>query len=804
MAQPSDLPNRNIKASKEQAVIEGQAEGAQEVTSFDAEIAAEEVAQSSGDDEIDSLVNGALSVQRDGAPEDQELSVEELIDSASDELVKDEEKFELENDDYQSPLDQVERPLSAAEEFRVRAAGAMSTSPEQKKRLLQKAFSALGKDFEVVEKGGKLKFRKKGSRKFFDVDPEGADNFREVLADIFADNAEVLLEATAGIGTEIASVKAGTLAGAAIGSGAGPIGSLVVAATGGLAGLVAGFPLATKASQVAREQALAAFDETFEGDENFLLNTGLNAVSFGAGSLLAKSGKAIAGSMREFLKSSPKATLKSAAEVRQSFEQFKTSVFKNLPPESGSKREIGEQVGNAIDEAGTDLGNRLGLIRSEFQLKAGTGPLPSENYLKAITDELQDAGVSGQEMAMIASAGNKPSKEILELRSDILKRVEEGSHLGDGDQGAAFVDKLFDELEIVNRKGGLDAQTLLNKAQEWKKPAGFSRKTKTSVPITKAKGRARKIQQSLAKDELTNYEQVFAGDPIRASFLKNAKEEFGAKIGAIDEFKKIFQNKKTGETFINTIFRGEKRAANIRDLKRILGAESDEFAMIQSEFVDTIYNKAIDTGTGIVKPGAIAKEIKAIGEDAMNEILSPKQVQALQFINKKAGLIPGLQPKVNKADAALAIDMGQVVASNFTNSNAKVRVLWNLTRSNANVAEFLADDGLLKIATRSKNPIFRSEMFQFIEGFRATLRGANRKLLSRPKSPSKDQRVMLEELFQDVAKGTKAAPTKSTKKALTDVSEAIGELDIPRSKIPVKSIGVGSSIGAKVKGEQNN
>lgn len=817
MAQPSDLPKKNLQAAN-QASVDASLEGAalpdiQNEPSPDDDAAAfEQLDQSEEAPAVDEAIGG---------PAEEDIKAFEAAydqdDSELREALDLDESFDL--DDPQAMLEEKKKNLPMKDEIYARIAGAIASSPEQRVSMTQRS---LGDKFNVKSVGDKVKIQLKGSKKWIDIDNEGFDGgLREVVSDVFADNAEVFTEIAAGIPAEAASIGAGMVAGTVMGGF--PVGTAI----GGLVGHFAiGAPAAATASQKARELALKAYGESYEGDagDAILLGTAGNMFGLGAGALISKGAKEGAKFIKSRLEASPKKFLENLAEIRQSFEQF---VDVTLRRESGalkgftkaqdetaekllgekavenlSKEEAGERFIGAVAKEDARLKDSLELLRDDVISRTGDKRFPADRFADGLKDYLGRLGATPQEIALISSgagsqAGASAGTLMKKMRRELMNRAERASAGGDGDAAATAVGKIFDEFEYINQKGGLTAQEMLDKAQDWKKPSGISQRTKQPVKFPNVFNKqSASVQQGLSADELDLFTDVYGQGSLKASLIQKSKNEFADKIDGIREFQDIFKKRKNAERFTEAVITNG-RPDLIYAMKEIVGENSDEFQIMKNEWLKGLYDKAIDPKTGIVKTEVFQKSLDDLGEASTKALLSQKELQTLQFLNKRAQKMPMLKDGTAGADQA-SRDL-IAVAAGYKNPAAIARIIWNVTRSNADVAKTLAEGGLLKIAVQMKKPEVRGNLFEAYHLFKSMVDSSyERAGVKLPDGNHVKMLVPIEDELDVLRRFNKNIPSNAT---LRKQEAAVGDLPQKRVKVPMKAIAAGSAISESFEGE---
>lgn len=583
-----------------------------------------------------------------------------------------------------------ERPLGMMQELRARFIQGFGRKPEQEASLLQKA---LGDGFEVQPKDGKVFFRKKGSKKFFPIDREAfSGGLAEALGDV-ADLSGMALDVGASIGTEALSIAGGTLA------APGP---------GTIAGAIAGVPASAAASVAAREAAIRYFDgdptTSPELKNEFLWGTGLNAVTLGAGAMLKGFGRKALDGLEDFVKKSPMTQVKQLADVRQSFEEVSTQILgKNRPGELGTEA-VGEAANDALSLVRGDLDKKMQFARRESVMRSGGKPMDTQNYAQALSKQLTQLGIDPQ---------TQPLLKDPEVRAHILEQIRKSKAFG-GDTGVNFVEKVMDEYEQVSKSGGLRMDEIWNTLDHWKQTSGY--KTGAKIEFPKAtQAVSRELRGALAEDRDQIIAKMYQGaDNLEGEFIKDSIQEYAQKRDSIVRFQKLFKSKKeANEKFAEALIQPNDAKA-IRDVKTLLGPNSNEFEMLRAEWFDRVFRDSIDSSSGIVQPGKLRDVMDTYGDSVLNELMTPVQKQSINhMINKAEKIIPMDLAQSGDQGKNMVKELVVMSAYSFRNPGASARFLYNILRWNADAAKYLQDDGLLQVATSMKDPVAASKIVKF-------------------------------------------------------------------------------------------
>lgn len=594
--------------------------------------------------------------------------------------------------------------IGIVKELKARAIQNLGRNVNEEKSLISKA---LGSDFEVTSKGNELFFRKKGSKKFFPIDRKSfSGGLREFVGDLVDFSGEGL-EA----GTSVVAAAKGAVAGAAAGTAAFPgAGTLA----GGVAGGVAAAGAAGLAATAAREIAIRAFEGETSTDlaKELTWNTGLNLATLGMGALVKGAGKKVLSSFQETLEMAPMKRVEELAEVRVKFEAVSETVMGKHRPGSLAKGEVGDRIYGAIEALDDRLDKALNFTRKQSIMDLGGMPKKVDNYAQAIEAQLESMGIP---KTMIPQLGDP------KLYRETLEYFKRNKALGDEVMGAEFGKKLIDEYLSINKTGGMSMQNVWNTLDWLKQPAGYKNGAKVEYP-TAAMAKARELRRALAVDRneilATSYSK---SDPKTSSFMMDAMKEYTEKVDTIVQFKKIFKSsKESAEKFTDAIVR-PNNSQQVRDFRNLVGAESEEFALLQAEWFDRIFRETL-TDVGTVDPLKLKKTMAKYGDEVVDEMLSKTQRHALEAISQKAAKIPYFDIiNATQRDKQVVQDMAAIGLLGQKHPGPVIRLFWNMLGSNADAAKYLADDGLLELAAKTADPGKQSLILKITQSFRKML-----------------------------------------------------------------------------------
>ncbi|MCH7695462.1 MAG: hypothetical protein IIB73_04085, partial [Proteobacteria bacterium] len=317
----------------------------------------------------------------------------------------------------------------------------------EEKSLAKKMFSRmLGPEFEVKSKDDELFFRKKGSKKFFRLDPEGFEGgLREVILDTFADLSGEGIEAVASVTGEVVGVAAG---------------AAVAGGPGAIIGAIAGVPIGGGFATLARQAAIEVFEGETSTDlaQEFAMNTGFNLVALGTGVILKSGFKRASVFLKEALEKAPGRRVKQLAEIRQAFEQVAneigapiqklsppitgkkpkggfTQITTEIGPKAKTRGQIGKEIEDSITRQNNMLDKKVKLVKSETIAKSvGLDGSPkifdTNTYAEELASVLDELGVTREvQSAMVSEVTSKiPTNTV---RRNVLQGLKNENVLGD-------------------------------------------------------------------------------------------------------------------------------------------------------------------------------------------------------------------------------------------------------------------------------------------------------------------------------------------------------------------------------------
>lgn len=598
-----------------------------------------------------------------------------------------------------------ENPLSVGKELEVRAKKSAAFNQKDERNLMQKV---LGDDFVVSEKDGELWFRKKGAKSKHRIDrsafgllKEGkfAEAGREAAGDV-ADMTGTGIEIAGNVAGEAASIAAGSKIGAGIGFLAvGPGGAFVGGATGAIAGAVAGTAVAAATGIAMREMAVEAFGGQNSGNaaEEFVIATGINAATLGAGVMLKGVGRKMIAPLRDALENSPKQRLYQLAQIRSEFE----AITQKIGVKGQTTAQTGAQIDGAVVRLEKQLGEQVELLKTETIAKGADKPFPAENYSRAVEKILGDYGLPKDTLPVIL---NDPV-----LQGKVIQNMLKGDRLGATPENARLVRQLLGELKAG---GKFKMDDLYDQLDRLRGLAEYEKSPDALTPLNKI---ARELRQALAKDRNGIIEAMYKDNDPHG--IASAIKEYSSRIDAIDDFRNIFTRKRSVELFTDSIV-SKNNSKMIAQVKELLGPESPEFQALQAEWIDQICKKSIESGSGVVNGKKLRSTLESYGEDVVNQMISPREKLTLEYIARKAEKIPYLDMLNSSAASQQAVkDGAMAIISGGKNIPAQVRLLWTLFRENADAAKYLSEEGLLELAQQQKNGFTKRQLIKVSQAF---------------------------------------------------------------------------------------
>jgi hypothetical protein len=441
-------------------------------------------------------------------------------------------------------------------------------------------------------------------------------------------------------------------------------------------------------------------------------NTGLNVATLGLGAIVKGFGKKAVSSFAETLEAAPMKRVEELAEVRLKFEAVSETVMGKHRPGSLAKGETGERIYGAIERLDDRLDKALEFTRESSVKDLGKMPKKVDNYAKAIEDQLERLQVPREMLPQLNDP--KTYREVVEF-------LKTNKALGDEVMGAEFGKKMIDEYLTLNKSGGLNMNQVWNTLDWLKKPAGYSNGGKVEYPSA-AQGVARDLRRALAADRNEILSQSYSkSDPKTSQFMLDAMKEYNEKVDTIVQFKDIFRrSKESAEKFTDAIVR-PNNSQQVKDFRDLVGAESEEFGLLQAEWFDRVFREAINDA-GAVDPVYLKKTMAKYGDEVVNEMVSPTQRHALEAVVQKAAKIPYFDIiNATQRDKQVLQDLAAIGILGQKNPGPIIRLFWNVLGSNAEAAKYLADDGLLELAAKTADPGKKSLLLKVTQSFRKML-----------------------------------------------------------------------------------
>jgi len=580
-----------------------------------------------------------------------------------------------------------ERPIGFMEEFGTRAAGSMGRNEEEELSIIQRK---LGKEkFTVAKRKGKIQFKKNNSSLWFDWDPEDTDR-----GDI-ADTAGTLFEGAANVLTEVGTIGAGFVAGSFPGAAASAILAPGVGAAAGV---------------MAREAAVKFFEGEVSASraEEMSLSIGMNYATLGMGWMLKGTGKKVVGAIKDALELSPHHRIKQLAGIRQGVEELASQIGIKTKTSAEAGKIIHDGV-TAIDEA---LDMKMSSVREMMDVAGGGARHATENYRKEIYNQLGELGMA--EDVVTSLVNEIPAKNGKKLKLEmVLKSLGEDKVYGDPNGGVETIRRMIGALEHTEKKGGMDVKDLFSNLDYLKDLSGYRPGSKEEIPDA-MQAVARKLRHALAKDRNEVAQKLYGENSGGFSFIDGALKEYTAKMDSIIDLRKMFRNKKSIEKFTDALT-AKDSSKQLANLKGLLGEGSEEFKLVQAEWVDKLLSKSIDPDVGIVSGKQLRMAMESHGEDVVNLMISPEQKLSLARMAHIAEKVPYMDI-LNNTQQQQILQNGILAASTkFNNIGYLTKIIWHVARQSADAAKYLTDKGLLEMTHGLKDPMQKRTMVKVME-----------------------------------------------------------------------------------------
>jgi hypothetical protein len=563
-------------------------------------------------------------------------------------------------------------------------------------------------------------WKKKGQKTYQVVDPEGFNSFGEFVKDI----TDLTPEAIDTIASLYIEAKAGA-AGTALG---GP-------GLGTAAGIAAGIPLAAGAIAGARELGLRAAG--IKPSANFLkeatANALMGAATLGLGTALRKPARGVVNLISDVIEQGPRSVAFRSSKVAESLDKVMRTYNVHTSSMKRVGAELGEKTESVLDAIETDLDSKIGLVKSAARNRFPTSNLQVPNFQERLRELIQGAGGKFDDKG-IASSPAKTVKEEVEVPTIQTvfgkageKEVKEGVQKGVvsraappsypfGEESGETLKNLVHYYNLTKKQGGLNVDQMFGLLDTFKNE-GY-REGGNDV----AKGIYRQVRGSLADDRRVTLPNLLKGTP-EGEIAESAFREYTTKIDDLRDLLK--KAEKSPEKFAKSLFQDK---ASIEMSKAVFKGQNDHaFEWMRSAWLGDLLGEAVDSKTGVVLWPKLQQAIKG-KEDMLAELYDKETVETLKKVISKAEDIPSAVLYKNPGSNPLVRSLMSTVATRGKNPGPMVATILNLFSGQREVAEWVAERGLIDIAKKIDDPNGRVAALRAAEFMKRVLREASFKV----------------------------------------------------------------------------
>lgn len=577
----------------------------------------------------------------------------------------------------------------------------------------------------VMKKEGRLFIRRRKGEAFRALDP---DQF-EIFNDILADFSGPIIEGAVAVGTEAALLAAaGGEAATGIGIPAGIATVLGSVAVSGATGA---------AARSGTIEALDALTQQKQKDDNvsvlseMLWGAGFNLAAFGAGSLLkaglSKVLKTSADATEAVVRNQPVEITASGksmkvsqramklAEASNKLDDFASTLGLGKPPVGQPRVELDEAARSAfgaVDRLGEFHESSVGLVKDEVISMAGKNTFQVQNGMAKIKEVLDNQGVlfddNGKAFLpskapsslgdLIDEFGEEYAEEQLEvgakkaLRQEGVdavkavktKSIEErfafGSRTG-GNQLNELISDFNSLLDNTATEGGVNAKNLLNIVKRYQQQSNFGFDQFKNPLSGEQIAAYKQLQHAFGMDRDAMIGGVLKGTPMEATW-KSSFDDFAANIDAVNHFRLNFKNADSARPWAES-FLQPKKLDEIKQLKGLIGSQSQEWLTLRNSWLGEMIKKATPTTDGILRTDKLLGQLAKFDKATLSELMTVKEQAAFIRLAENVKDIPFddlvKKPKIRSIvkDAvvlfgnALSTTKGDVMANWFM-KNARI------------------------------------------------------------------------------------------------------------------------------------
>ncbi|MCP3873385.1 MAG: hypothetical protein GY699_09565 [Desulfobacteraceae bacterium] len=551
-------------------------------------------------------------------------------------------------------------------ELESRLASSVGRTPKERASILRDKFP----DSKITVKKGEVLMDGRP------VDlPKGEGGVREFGMDI-ADWGGDIAEAVLSTAIELGITAGGTFV-------ASPVGTIPAYAAGAATGAGAGVKARGKAVEKLGGKQMSIQDEM----DLIIETSGLNLAFLGAGALVRKGFTTAKGAIKEAAKSMPARRIERLAAIQKTIKDVADEIGARVDPES-----IKQKIFGAVDHSYEKLEKSIGLLRNETIEAAGNQRFVPRNFLKQSTKMFKDYGVQVDPVSFKATM---PTEQVYAfgaeggegVLADVIKRYNE----------------VLDTLMIKDGQvtGGLSAKRMFDKTKQLGDTA-FQRFANKQPKIGKV---YKDLSKAASSDRNEMLNQVLKGTEYEG-FISDTYNKFSDEIDMTREFRNLFRSNKDSEKIIDAVIKPQN-SETLMNLKGLLGEGSDEWNQFVSGWMNDLIEKNTSQTTGIFNADKFLSSIKRLGDKTRKVLITDEHFnklrkQAVDYSKiETADLVKdakaqGVLQSLYKTIVAPMAGIAQLPGT-------RAKAAWQLVKPNATAADYLLDDGFLKLAQEAQN-----------------------------------------------------------------------------------------------------
>ena len=627
-------------------------------------------------------------VEREPAQTGEQLTDEEILQVIQDNPDMSDEEMSLllagvEEEQISTPSIE-----SVKASFLERFQAGLPISEDKRAKVLKKLIGKKGKvkigrfvdgKFKEDRVNGEIHFKRPGETKFQPLDPDdfgfNVETFGGDVADLGGDLFEGVISGLA----EAGIIVGGT--GSTFGLGA-PAATGIALATGPAIGMGARDIL----SRVVTEEGI------LEGERvatEVLVNTGVNAVFFGAG----KIGQRVIDAARGFFATAPKPVAEAVVHIQSYVDDIIHEVGPTKDPFDAGAKAFGR-----IEELQRQFGEEVELLKDTVTGLRQQELFSPSTYMGQVTEILKD------------------QRAQFSVDKNGLFRINVGTKaIGAGEQGKialkGIVDQFNEVLTRVKNDGGLHFDEIDDMTKSLQARVG------DEVSDKNVRRRINNILTTISSAIKSDRDQImvdaidstvtrkplktlhnFINLPTPKSVVETTMGQYADNIGAIKSIQKVWnQSDEAGDLFMDAMTRPGNQES-LKAFKNLLGDSSVDWLSFKSSWMDKTLKDSIDPLTKVFNPITFQKKINS-SRIAREIILSDEEF-------KKVG---------NAAIAYSKLDLGQIPFSQggkkavqdfvefaiFPYLTTKLRGATNIIMGSKKVADYLNTEGFMELAKKS-------------------------------------------------------------------------------------------------------